>query len=306
VTEPPVPLVNFAPNCEAAVKRVIFIYFVAACNFLPCATHAAAPANITALGTVEPTNQIAVSTATGGLVKELGADAKDPSKTVDYGDHVKRGQVLLRLDSAIEEVTVAKAKAALDGARSQLAGAKACLAKAQVDIERQTRLANSARGNTLDIESAKFESEVAKAKVDVQTAVIAEREADLKLAEISLDRRTIISPVDGLIIDRRVNVGSSVPANENLFLIWEDSKKLQIWVAANERDIARIAIGQSAHFTVDAFPNKTFSGKVSQVRLNAQMSNNAVTYTVVIDVDDSEKLLPYMTAKVEIDANAEK
>lgn len=124
--------------------------------------------------------------------------------------------------------------------------------------------------------------------------------ATLKKAQTNLDYCTIRSPVKGVIIDRRVNVGQTVVASLNapsLFLIAKDLKRLQVWASVNEADIAQVHLGQAVQFTVDARPGEIFQGNVGQIRLNASMTQNVVTYTVVINTDNSSlKLKPYLTA----------
>jgi HlyD family secretion protein len=270
----------------------------------PC--FADASTNVLTIGTVEPTNLAEVTSTAGGQIEKFGIDPKDASKTIDYGTQVIQGQMLLQIDRTTYQVAVDKAKAELDQARAHLVLAKAYVAKAQMTLERQTTLRESRTIPAADLETAKLDLDAAKAGADADAAVIAQRQADVKLAELNLGHCIITSPVDGFILDRRINPRGSVTPNQTLFLICGNSKKFQVWASVNEADIARVAKGQQAHFSVGAFPNKKFTGRVSQVRLNAAMSNNTVTYTVVIDIDDAGSLLPYMTANVEIETGAAK
>lgn len=132
----------------------------------------------------------------------------------------------------------------------------------------------------------------------------------MKQAEINLDWTRIRSPVKGVIIDRRVNVGQTVVASLNapsLFLIAKDLKHLQVWVSVNEADIGKIRKEQAVRFTVDAFPGEVFAGKVAQIRLNATMTQNVVAYTVVVTTDNPDgKLLPYLTANVQFEVGRRK
>ena len=126
--------------------------------------------------------------------------------------------------------------------------------------------------------------------------------ATLKRAQQNLDYCTIKSPVRGVIIDRRVNIGQTVVSSLNapsLFLLAKDLKRLQVWVAVNEADVGNIRPGQPVTFTVDAFPGQVFQGEVGKMRLNATMTQNVVTYTVEVVTDNSDgKLLPYLTANM--------
>ena len=133
-------------------------------------------------------------------------------------------------------------------------------------------------------------------------AAIAEAQAQLEKAERNLSYCDILSTVDGVVIDRRVNIGQTVTASmstPSLFLVAKDLKKIEIWVPVNEADIGEIKVGQEVRFTVDAFPDKSFKGTVGRIRLNASMTSNVVTYTVEVTTDNPDGLLlPYLTANV--------
>ena len=152
------------------------------------------------------------------------------------------------------------------------------------------------------ISSAEAQISSADAQISAAEAQISAAEASLSRAKRNLEYCVIKSPVDGVIIDRRVNVGQTVNSSmsaPSLFLIAKDLKKMQVWVSVNEADIKRIQPGQKAVFSVDAIPNEQFEGVVSKIRLNATMSQNVVTYVVEITTDNSSlKLLPYLTANV--------
>jgi HlyD family secretion protein len=157
----------------------------------------------------------------------------------------------------------------------------------------------------IDVERARFDQEAAKASIAAAKAALAESKAALDAAKIALDNTTIKSPIKGVVLDRRVNVGQTVtgyPNAPSLFLIAADFDKLQVWASVKEPDITRVHSGQAVRFTVDAFRGKVFEGKVSQIRLNAQMTRNVVTYTVVVTItSNKEKLLPYLTANLEFE-----
>jgi HlyD family secretion protein len=134
---------------------------------------------------------------------------------------------------------------------------------------------------------------------------VAQAQATLQRAQRNLRYCTIISPVKGVIIDRRVNIGQTVVSSLNapsLFLIAKDLRRMQVWVSVNEADIGSIHQGQPVRFTVDAYPGEEFRGEVGKIRLNATMTQNVVTYTVEVITDNSSgKLLPYLTANVEFE-----
>jgi HlyD family secretion protein len=159
------------------------------------------------------------------------------------------------------------------------------------------------------IDQAKAAVTNAKAAVTKATADLSTARAVLKRAQTNLGYCTIKSPVNGVIIDRRINVGQTVVSSLNspsLFLLAKDLKRMQVWVSVNEADIGHIQSGQKVRFTVDAFPDQTFLGVVApdQPRLNASMTQNVVTYTVVVTTDNSNgRLLPYLTADVQFEVD---
>ena len=144
------------------------------------------------------------------------------------------------------------------------------------------------------------EAEVAMSEAKLEAAKIAQKQA-----EINLGYTLICSPVDGVVIDRRVNIGQTVVAGMNapsLFLLAKDLSHMLVWAAVNEADIGEISVGQNVTFTVDAYHDRTFAGQVSQIRLNASLQQNVVTYGVIVDVENPDgKLLPYMTAKLQFE-----
>ncbi len=271
-------------------------------------------ATISATGTVEPEEVVDIGAQVAGRIVSFGKDKNGAE--VDYGSVVEAGMVLARIDDALYAADAASAKA-------QLAQAKAAVQKAQADLgQMQAKLVQTANDwararklgpsdalSQTDFDAARSAYEVAKANLAVGKAAIvqaqgtvAQAEATLKRALQNLSYCTIISPVKGVIIDRRVNIGQTVVASLNapsLFLLAKDLKRLQVWVSVNEADIGHIQTGQAVTFTVDAFPGEVFSGEVGKVRLNATMTQNVVTYTVEIITDNSSgKLLPYLTANV--------
>jgi HlyD family secretion protein len=239
-------------------------------------------ATIGASGTVEPEEVVDVGAQVTGTVVSLGADPRGKSdssykdKTIDYGSPVEQNMVLAQIDDSLY-------KTRADQQLAVLARAKAELAAAQ----------SKAKGET---------SEAAKTAVIVAEAAVAQAQAALKEAEINLAMTTVKSPVRGVIVDRRVNVGQNVgpgPNSAGLFLIAKSLEKMQVWVSVNEADIGRIQKSMEARFTVDAFPKDVFKGTVTQIRLNATLTQNVVIYTVVVDIEKPDrKLLPYMTANL--------
>ncbi|MGD9648036.1 MAG: efflux RND transporter periplasmic adaptor subunit [Pirellulales bacterium] len=262
---------------------------------------------ITATGTIEPEEVVDVGAQVAGKIKNLGADPTDSSKTIDYGSAVEEDTVLAQIDDAIYRTHVDQATATLAKAKADLLQLGARLHQKEREWARAQTLASRDRSAISDTlyDTAQADFEAAKAALAVGEAVVAEAQAALTQAEVNLDYTTIRSPVKGVIIDRRVNVGQTVVANLNapsLFLIAKDLKRLQVWAAVNEADIGQIFPGQRVTFTVDAHPDEVFKGHVAQTRLNATMTQNVVTYTVVVSTDNSAgRLLPYLTANLQFE-----
>jgi HlyD family secretion protein len=259
---------------------------------LPLRTTKITRGNITttlnATGTVEPEELRNVNAQVAGQIVSFGDDpraASDPNykdKTIDYLSPVDEGTILAKIDDTPYKNRVEQQTAAVKRATAEL-----ILAESKVQDKKNDAAARS----------------IAIASLTAAKAALAETEAALKQAKDDLSRTVIRSPIKGVVIDRRVNVGQNVtnagPNVSSLFLIAKDIKKMQVWASVREADIAKIQKGAEVRFTVDAFPQKTYKGTVSQIRMNATMTQNVVTYTVVIAFDNPDlKVLPYMTAKV--------
>jgi HlyD family secretion protein len=257
-------------------------------------------ATISATGTIEPLEVVDVGAQIAGRVSAFGTDKE--GKTVDYGSVVEQGALLAKIDEAVYAADLSVAEAGELSAAANLEQMKAKLNQAAADWKRAQDLFASKLIPESDLDNAKANFEIAKANVSVANSGIAQAKADLEKAQRNLDFCTINSPVSGIIIDRRVNIGQTVVASLNapsLFLIARDLTRMQIWVAVNEADVGRIKPGAPATFMVDAFPGREFQGTVGKVRLNATMTQNVVLYTVEINIDNPDKLLlPYLTANV--------
>jgi HlyD family secretion protein len=269
---------------------------------------------ISATGTVEPEEVVDIGAQVAGKIVSFGKDKNGGE--VDYGSFVEAGTVLAQIDdvlyasdAAAAKAQLAQAKAAVQKAQADLGQMQAKLLQMENDWARARKLGPSDALSQTDFDAARSNYEVAKANLGVGKAAIeqakgtvAQAEATLKRALQNLSYCTIKSPVKGVIIDRRVNIGQTVVASLNapsLFLLAKDLTRMQVWVSVNEADIGRIKPGQPVTFTVDAYPGEVFVGEVGKVRLNATMTQNVVTYTVEIITDNSNgKLLPYLTANV--------
>jgi HlyD family secretion protein len=267
-------------------------------------------ATINATGTIEPEEVVDVGAQVAGMVKTLGRDPQNSSKPIDYGSLVEEGTVLAQIDDSVYKTQVDQARANLQVAEANLLQLKAQLHQAVRAWKRAEKLASKQTISEAEFDTAQAAHESAKSALAVGEAAIAQTRAALQQAEINLGYTTIRCPVRGVIIDRRVNVGQTVVASLNapsLFLIAKDLKRLQVWASVNEADIGQIYQKQPVRFTVDAYPEDEFYGEVAQIRLNATMTQNVVTYTVVVVTDNSKgKLLPYLTANLHFEIDRRK
>jgi HlyD family secretion protein len=253
-----------------------------------------------ASGTIEPEEIVDVGAQVVGRIRHFGTAPHDPGKTIDYGTLVEEGTVLAQIDETMYKALVEQADADLKRAQAEMVRYQAQMVRAKADWDRAQELKDSIPTSDYDRFEAEFE--MAKANLQVGDAGIMQAEAALKQARANLDFTTIKSPIRGIVLDRRVNVGQTVVAGLNapsLFLLAKDLGRLEIWASINEADISSVRQGQPVQFTVDAYPGTTFHGTVMQIRLNASMTQNVVTYTVVVGTSNPDgKLLPYMTANL--------
>src|SRR5215469_14412766 len=256
--------------------------------------HDDAPEYQTASVTRGDLTQVVTSTGQLGPVVnvEVGSQISDIIRklNVDYNSVVKSNEVIAEIDPSTYKVNVLKAEA-------DLANAKANLALAKVQAERSESLHAAKLVSDSDNDTARAQMQQADAQVQ-------SCEATLKNAQVQLSYCTIYAPVDGVVISRNVDVGQTVAASFNtptLFVIANDLTKMQIEALVSEADIGGVSVGQAVNFTVDAFPYRTFNGKLSQIRYGAVTNQNVVTYDCIVDVNNSDlKLLPGMTANVSI------
>ena len=256
--------------------------------------------SISATGTLEPEEVIDIGAQVAGQIKSFGTDVD--GKVVDYGSQVDQGTLLARIDDVVPQTDVNQAKAELSRSNAVLAQSKAKYNQASRNWKRVQELNTSKALARADIDTYQANFEIAEADISVSEALVQQAQAQLEKAQRNLNFCTIVSPVKGVVVDRRVNIGQTVVSSLNtpsLFLIAKDLTKMQVWVAVNEADIGMVKIGQQVRFSVDAFPSEVFEGKVRKVRLNASMNQNVVTYIVEVVTENPEKkLLPYLTANV--------
>lgn len=252
-------------------------------------------ATVTATGTVNPVTTVLVGTQVSGTIKHIYADFNSP---------VKKGQVVAQIDPATFEAQVEQSRANLSTAQANLQRAEATLIDSKRTMERNRMLYSKNLIAKSDLDTAETNYETAKAQVEAARAQVEQAKASLKVAETNLAYTKIVSPVDGIVISRNVDVGQTVAASfqtPTLFTIAQDLTKMQIDCNVSEADIGRVKTGQNVEFTVDAYPDTMFKGKVFQVRSAPITIQNVVTYDVVVKVDNPElKLKPGMTANVSI------
>jgi HlyD family secretion protein len=236
---------------------------------------------VTATGTINPVTSVDVGTQVSGIVAKLYAD---------FNSVVKQGQVIAQIDSTFLVQSVKDAEASLDRAVAQEAESARNLGRAKELLSKglDTQANNDAALTTFEINKATTKS----------------ARASLDRAKINLAYSTIHAPISGVVINRAVNVGQTVAASfssPTLYSIANDLSKMQVLATVDESDIGRISIGQEATFTVDSYPDETFKGTVSQIRLAPVTIQNVVNYTVVIDVNNDQlRLMPGMTANVKV------
>lgn len=259
--------------------------------------------DVSAAGMVEPVEIVDVGAQILGIIKKFGPDPNQPTGTIDHRSRVKEGQLLAVIDDAPYQAEKAKAEANQRLAEADLIHARAVRDQKERDFGRAKQLKGTI--SQAEYETAESDLKVAEADLGSTMAKLKLAEIATEQAKINLGYTKILSPVTGEIIDRKVNVGQTVItglAAPSLFLIAKDLARMRVEAAVNEADIGDIHEGQSVSFTVDAYRDRTYRGKVEQRRGNATMVNNVVTYPVVVGVDNADgSLLPYMTAKLKFE-----
>lgn len=243
-------------------------------------------ATVTASGTLSAVTTVKVGSQVSGIISRLHADFNSP---------VKRGQLLAELDQTPFQASVDQRRADLERSKVELRNAELSYARAKSLSEQQL------------MSQAEFDA--AKANRDSAAAAVAQSAAALRQSETNLAYTSIVSPIDGVVVDRQYDVGQTVAASfqaPTLFTIAQDLTKMQVATNIDEADIGRVKAGQRASFTVDAFPDRKFEGVVSQIRLSPQTVQNVVTYPVLLDVENPRgDLKPGMTANVQVPVQTE-
>lgn len=250
---------------------------------------------VTATGTLQPLNQVEVGSELSGTISRVA---------VDFNDEVKVGQVLIELDTSTLENRIVEGKASLLSAEAKVKEAEATELEKQAALKRCRELATKKMCSQNDVDAAVAAYARARAGVASARAQVAIAEAVLSGHQTNLKKATIRSPINGIVLDRKVEPGQTVAASfqtPELFTLAEDLSHMELIVAIDEADIGRILEGQQGSFSVDAFPERRFDATITQVRRAPQTVDGVVSYQTVLSLsNDDLKLLPGMTATAEI------
>lgn len=253
---------------------------------------------VSATGNIEPTNTVDVGIEVSGTISEV---------LVDYNDQVKVGQVMARLDTTKLNSKVISSQALLAGSQASISQAQATLKNAQNEWGRVRSMYTATSGNyPSKQEMDNTSTAVEKAKAQLASAVA---QSDQSTAQLNADRddlrkAVVVSPVNGIVLERKIEPGQTVVAAMQtpvLFKMAEDLTKMRVIVSVDEADVGEVKEGQKVQFSVDAYPNRQFEGKITQLRMNSAIVNGVVTYEAVVEVHNSNLLLrPGMTANASI------
>jgi HlyD family secretion protein len=253
---------------------------------------------VTATGTLQPTNKVDVGCELSGIIRRVA---------VDYNSKVKAGQVLAVLDTAKLEATIAQSRAALESAKAKAQQAKATVTETQAKMTQYQKVWDLSGGKVpsqTEMDAAKAALERAKADAANNAAAVSQAEAVLKANLTDLSKSVITSPINGIVLARSIEPGQTVAASFTapvLFTLAEDLTKMDLHVNVDEADIGRVLEGQSATFSVAAYPSRTFDARISQARFGSSTTSGVVTYETVLKVENPDlSLRPGMTATADI------
>lgn len=251
--------------------------------------------SVTATGTIEPVNEVTVGTQVSGIVSKI---------YVDYNSVVKKGQVIAELDKSNLLSQLNTAKSQLSQAQASLKSAQSDLAYQKANFNRYKALYQKGLISANEYESARLSYQTSAQTVASRKDQVVAAQEEVARAQTNLSYATITSPIDGIVVNKSVEEGQTVNANmstPDLFTIAQDLTNMQVVADVDEADIGDVKKGERVTFTVDAYPDDTFEGTVTQVRLEATTTNNVVTYQVVISAPNADlKLKPGLTASVVI------
>ena len=250
---------------------------------------------VDASGTVNPVQSVNIGSQISGKIYKL---------YVDFNSKVTKGQLLAEIDPALLEASVDKARADLNSAQANYQKVSAQVQYKKANYERYERLYKKHYVSKDETESARATYLASTAELAAMKALINQAKANLETAETNLNYTKIISPVDGVVVSRKVDVGQTVAASfqtPELFVVAQDLTDMQIEVNVSEADIGKIKEGQKVEYTLDGYPDETFEGTVSQIRISPTTVSNVTTYTVIVAVENDNNILkPGMNANVTI------
>jgi HlyD family secretion protein len=251
---------------------------------------------VSATGTLQALTTVQVGTQVSGTVTWLGAD---------FNSRVTKGQVIARLDPSLFEAQVQQAAATASRAAADVDNARVQLTDAEQKFTRSQELAAKQLVSRSDYDAAKTAVDAAQAQVRSVQAQLVQAQASLDQARVNREHAVITAPIDGIVIQRSVDIGQTVAASlqsPTIFQIAADLTKMQVNASIDESDIGRTTPGQKVTFRVDAYPDKTFTGTLTQVRLQPTVVQNVTTYSAIIDVPNPDlELKPGMTATVTVE-----
>ncbi len=268
----------------------------------PAVTYKTAPVakghivgKITASGTLSALVTVQVGTQVSGRIQKLMAD---------FNSQVKKGELVAKIDPQVFEASVQQAQANFLQAKAGVVTAQANALAADKAYARTKALKDQNLAAQADLDTAEANEATTHAAIDAANANLAQAAAQLHLAQVNLSYTSIVSPIDGIVISRNVDVGQTVAASLSapvLFTIANDLTKMQVDTNVSEGDVGRLQVGMKTYFTVDSYPGQRFVGKIRQIRNSATTVQNVVTYDAVIDVDNTDlRLRPGMTANVTV------
>lgn len=250
---------------------------------------------ITATGSVQPTNQVDVSSELSGTVRSV---------LVDYNSPVKVGQVLAELDTDKLKATLNSSRAKLASAKAKVLDAEATLVEKKLVYDRKKTLTTSRFSSQQDLDTAQAAYDRAVAAIEMTKADVGVAEADVELNETNLLKSRIVSPINGVVLKRNVDPGQTVASSLQapvLFTIAEDLTQMEVQVDVDEADVGKVKEGHQGTFSVDAYPDRKFQARIRELRYGSEVVQGVVTYKAVLSTDNSELLLrPGMTATAEI------
>ncbi|HEY0634327.1 MAG TPA: efflux RND transporter periplasmic adaptor subunit [Gammaproteobacteria bacterium] len=253
---------------------------------------------VTTTGTLQPVNRVEIGSELSGTIASV---------EVDFNDHVEAGAVLARLDTEILEARITEAQASVESAKARVTEAVATVNETRLKLARCQELLKQQMCSRSERDTLKAAYERAQANDTMMRAQASMAQAALDAQQTNLRKAVIRAPIGGVVLDRKVEPGQTVAASFQtpvLFSIAEDLKRMELRVAVDEADVGQVRAGQTATFSVDAFPRRTFSATVVQIRQAPKTVDGVVTYETVLAVDNSELLLmPGMTATAQISVN---